>query len=79
VLRTFSLVTDLGLARIPPTGRLTVTTSLTWDYGVEGLDSCAVLIGLVLNAWAGWWWADPVAGYVLLYYANREARDSVSE
>jgi hypothetical protein len=21
-----------------------------------------------------WWWADPVAGYVLVYYAAREVR-----
>jgi divalent metal cation (Fe/Co/Zn/Cd) transporter len=32
----------------------------------------AVLAGLVLNAAAGWWWADPVAGYVLLAYAAHE-------
>jgi len=23
----------------------------------------------------GWWCADPVAGYVLVYYAAREARE----
>jgi divalent metal cation (Fe/Co/Zn/Cd) transporter len=33
-----------------------------------------VLLGLVLNAWPGWWWADPVAGYVLAFYAGREVR-----
>ena len=32
-----------------------------------------MLLGLVLNAAAGWWWADPAAGYVLVYYAAREA------
>jgi divalent metal cation (Fe/Co/Zn/Cd) transporter len=32
----------------------------------------AVLLGLVLNTLAGWWWADPAAGYVLVYYAARE-------
>jgi hypothetical protein len=26
----------------------------------------------VLNAGLGWWWADPLAGYVLLAYAARE-------
>ena len=40
---------------------------------IDGLLSVAVLLGLVLNATAGWWWADPVAGYVLVYYAIREA------
>lgn len=33
----------------------------------------AVLAGLVLNAAAGWWWADPVAGLVVAAYAVREA------
>ena len=35
----------------------------------------AVLLGLVLNAALGWWWADPAAGYVLVYYAAREVRE----
>lgn len=34
----------------------------------------AVLAGLVLNALFGWWWADPLAGAVIIYYALREAR-----
>jgi divalent metal cation (Fe/Co/Zn/Cd) transporter len=40
---------------------------------VDGLLAVAVLVGLVLNAGLGWWWADPAAGYVLVYYAAREA------
>jgi divalent metal cation (Fe/Co/Zn/Cd) transporter len=32
----------------------------------------AVLAGLLLNAALGWWWADPLAGYVLVFYAARE-------
>jgi divalent metal cation (Fe/Co/Zn/Cd) transporter len=32
----------------------------------------------VLNAALGWWWADPAAGYVLVYYAVREAREIFS-
>lgn len=35
----------------------------------------AVLVGLALNASLGWWWADPVAGYVLVYYAPREVKE----
>ena len=34
----------------------------------------AVLAGLVLNATAGWWWADPLAGLVIVHYGLREAR-----
>ncbi len=40
---------------------------------VDGILATAVLLGLVLNATAGWWWADPAAGYVLVYYGAREA------
>ncbi|MHB8334770.1 MAG: cation diffusion facilitator family transporter [Acidimicrobiales bacterium] len=39
---------------------------------VDGILAIAVLAGLVLNATLGWWWADPVAGFVLVYYALRE-------
>ena len=39
---------------------------------VDGILATAVLAGLVLNAALGWWWADPVAGFVLVYYALRE-------
>ncbi len=39
---------------------------------VDGLLATAVLVGLVLNAWLGWWWADPIAGYVILIYGLRE-------
>jgi divalent metal cation (Fe/Co/Zn/Cd) transporter len=42
---------------------------------IDGILATAVLLGLVLNAAAGWWWADPAAGYVLVYYAAREVRE----
>jgi divalent metal cation (Fe/Co/Zn/Cd) transporter len=41
---------------------------------IDGLLAVAVLAGLATNAAFGWWWADPVAGYVLGYYAAREVR-----
>lgn len=41
---------------------------------IDGLLAAAVLTGLALNAGLGWWWADPLAGYVLVYYATREVR-----
>ena len=40
---------------------------------IDGLLATAVLVGLLLNAVANWWWADPVAGYVLVCYGGREA------
>ena len=42
---------------------------------IDGILALAVLLGLMLNAAAGWWWADPAAGYVLVYYAAREVRE----
>lgn len=41
---------------------------------IDGLLACAVLLGLALNAALGWWWADPSAGVVIIYYAIKEAR-----
>jgi divalent metal cation (Fe/Co/Zn/Cd) transporter len=42
---------------------------------IDGILATAVLLGLVLNAALGWWWADPAAGYVLVFYAAREVRE----
>ncbi|MDQ2981409.1 MAG: cation transporter [Actinomycetota bacterium] len=36
--------------------------------------SVALLVGLLLNAVAGWWWADPAAALVIGAVAVREAR-----
>ena len=41
---------------------------------IDGILATAVLAGVALNATLGWWWADPAAGYVLVYYAIRESR-----
>lgn len=41
---------------------------------VDGLLATAVLIGVSLDAALGWWWADPIAGYIIVVYAAREAR-----
>jgi divalent metal cation (Fe/Co/Zn/Cd) transporter len=42
---------------------------------VDGILAVAVLAGLVLNAAAGWWQADPLAALVIVVYALREARE----
>jgi divalent metal cation (Fe/Co/Zn/Cd) transporter len=39
---------------------------------VDGLLALAVCVGLILNASVGWWWADPLAGYVILVYGAKE-------
>ena len=45
---------------------------------IDSLLATAVLVGLVLNATLGWWWADPLAGFVLVYYALLEGRVAFS-
>jgi len=38
--------------------------------------SAAALIGLGLNAWPGWWWADPAAALVIAVLAVREGAEA---
>jgi divalent metal cation (Fe/Co/Zn/Cd) transporter len=45
---------------------------------IDGILACAVLVGLVLNALLGWWWADPAAGYVLVQYGAREGHAALT-
>ncbi len=50
-----------------------------WEGRITLIDeilATAVLVGLIFNALLGCWWADFLAGYVLLYYAIREAREA---
>ncbi|HJT37510.1 MAG TPA: cation transporter [Actinomycetota bacterium] len=36
----------------------------------------SILLGLVLNAALHWWWADPVAALVIVFYGIKEGRES---
>ena len=45
---------------------------------IDGCLATSVLVGLSLNALLGWWWADPLAGLVVVYYAVLEARSAFS-
>lgn len=38
--------------------------------------SAVLLLGLLLNATLGWWWADPVVGLVVAWLAVREGREA---
>jgi divalent metal cation (Fe/Co/Zn/Cd) transporter len=40
---------------------------------IDGILACAVLAGIALDLLFGWWWADPIAGCVIVFYAIREA------
>jgi divalent metal cation (Fe/Co/Zn/Cd) transporter len=46
---------------------------------IDGCLAAAVLSGVLLNAVAGWWWADPAAALVLGGYAVLEARHTLTE
>jgi divalent metal cation (Fe/Co/Zn/Cd) transporter len=46
---------------------------------IDGLLATAVLTGLILNAAIGWWWADPAAAFVIVYYGLREGRHALRE
>lgn len=37
--------------------------------------SAVLLVGLVANAWLGWWWADPLAGLAIAAIAANEGRE----
>ena len=38
--------------------------------------SAATLLGVGLNAWLGWWWADPVAALVIAALAVKEGLEA---
>jgi divalent metal cation (Fe/Co/Zn/Cd) transporter len=46
---------------------------------IDGLLATAVLAGLILNAAVGWWWADPAAAFVIVYYGTREGWHALHE
>jgi divalent metal cation (Fe/Co/Zn/Cd) transporter len=46
---------------------------------IDGLLATAVLIGLILNAAIGGWWADPAAAFVIVYYGLREGSHALRE
>ena len=44
---------------------------------IDAYLAAAVLLGLVANAALDWWWADPLAGLVIVYYGLREGREAL--
>ena len=41
--------------------------------------SLTLLVGLLLNRTFGWWWADPLAALVLVYFLVQEGREALHE
>ncbi len=37
-----------------------------------------LLVGLILRAVLGWWWADPVAALGIVYFVAREGRETLT-
>jgi divalent metal cation (Fe/Co/Zn/Cd) transporter len=59
------------------TGRRLGNPVLLTEARVTVIDAAlatAVLLGVALNATAGWWWADPLSALVILVYGLSEAR-----
>jgi divalent metal cation (Fe/Co/Zn/Cd) transporter len=60
----------------------------TWQLGAQDRGACysvdaylaaSVLLGLILNAAFGWWWADPIAALVIVFYGFKEGLHAWSE
>jgi divalent metal cation (Fe/Co/Zn/Cd) transporter len=70
---TATVIAMLALARGKlVTGRRLDNAVLIAESRVTVIDAylaAAVLVGVALNTFAGWWWADPLAGLVIVYYA----------
>lgn len=46
---------------------------------IDAYLAAAVFLGLLLNALAGLWWADPIAGLVIVYYGVREGLTALTD
>ena len=60
------------------TGRLLGNPVLSAEAKVTLIDgtlAAGILVGLILNAAFGWWWADIAAGAILVAYGLREGRE----
>jgi len=61
------------------TGRALGNVVLRTEARVTLIDAAlaaAVLVGVGLNALAGWWWTDPLAGLVIVCYGVKEGREA---
>jgi divalent metal cation (Fe/Co/Zn/Cd) transporter len=79
-LAAFTAPTMLLLARAKRDVGSRLNSSATVKEGAQNMLcaylSVALLVGLLLNAVAGWWWADPTAALVIAAVASREGLES---
>jgi divalent metal cation (Fe/Co/Zn/Cd) transporter len=69
-----------GLAKAKSrTARAMDSSTLQAEAGVTYLDAvlaAGTMLGLLLNAWLGWWWADPTAALLVAIVAIHEGRET---
>jgi divalent metal cation (Fe/Co/Zn/Cd) transporter len=73
------LLLAFGKAR---TGRALKNPVLQTEGRVTLIDAylaSAVLLGLALNALVGWWWTDPLAGLVIVFYGYKEGWEALHD
>lgn len=78
---TALVMTGLGIAKRRAGMKLS-SPPLTREGDLTLLDGAlafGTLIGLSLNAVAGWWWADPAAALLIAIVATNEAREAFEE
>jgi divalent metal cation (Fe/Co/Zn/Cd) transporter len=79
-LAAITLVTMPPLAKAKAKVALQLQSSATHSESRQTMLcaylSAALLVGLGLNALAGWWWADPVTALVIAAVAVKESRDA---
>jgi divalent metal cation (Fe/Co/Zn/Cd) transporter len=79
-LAAFTAPTMPLLARAKRQVGRKLNSSATVNEGAQNMVcaylSVALLVGLLLNALAGWWWADPAAALVIAAVAVNEGRES---
>ena len=79
-LAAFTAVTMPVLARAKRKVGSKLNSSATVKEGAQNMLcaylSVALLVGLLANALAGWWWADPAAALVIGAVAGREGKAS---
>jgi divalent metal cation (Fe/Co/Zn/Cd) transporter len=79
-LAAFTAPTMPLLARTKRRVGLSLGSAATVSEGVQNMVcaylSLTLLLGLLANALAGWWWADPAAALVIAAVALKEGRES---
>ena len=81
LLLTFMVMLGLAAGKLVIGRRLDNVVLLT-EARVTLVDAYlagSVLAGLLLNRFAGWWWADSLAGLLIVFYGIRESHHAWAE